>query len=142
MRSIRMKVALYEVCLSYIIYCLMFYFIPPPRQICGISLVRGKEFSKYWEKGFNSEEGNDTYEWCSSKFLIYGFIETCKNIASSYLKVGDESMSEIRFRTTVKGNLTHLPYILRKPKPLGIYFKTSSCYVLEAMLFIEINRGK
>ena len=51
--------------------------------------------------------------------LIDGFNEACKNISDSYLKVGDDSMSEIIFRTTAKGNLSHLYYILRKPEPLG-----------------------
>ena len=51
-RLIRVKVDLYEVFLSYIIYCLLFYImnIPTPLfcQICGISHSRGKEFMKYW----------------------------------------------------------------------------------------------
>ena len=37
--------------------------------------------------------------------LINGFNAACNNIAASDLKVGDESMSAIRFRTTAKGNL-------------------------------------
>ena len=50
--SIRVEVYLYEVCLSYIIYCLLFYFktILTPfffHQISGISLTRGKEFRKF-----------------------------------------------------------------------------------------------
>ena len=53
------------------------------------------------------------------RLLIHGFNEACKNIAASYLKVEDESMGEIHFRTTVKGDLPHLSYILRKPEPLG-----------------------
>ena len=56
--------------------------------------------------------------------LIYGFNTACKNISASSLKVGDESMSEIRFRTTAKGKLPHLFYIFRKLYPLGIDFKT------------------
>ena len=35
------------------------------------------------------------------------------------MKVFDKSMSAIRFQTAVKGNLTHLSYIFRKPEPLG-----------------------
>ena len=57
-RSILIKVDFYEVCLSGIIYCLIFYFMTIPilfffsRQICGISLTRGKEFKNYWPKVF------------------------------------------------------------------------------------------
>ena len=59
--------------------------------------------------------------------LIYGFDAACKNIAASFLKVGDESMSEIRFQTTEKWDLPHLYYIFRKPEPLGTEFKTVAC---------------
>ena len=48
------------------------------------------------------------------KVLIGGFNEACKNIAASYLKVGNDSMSVIRFRTTSKGDLFNLSYIYRK----------------------------
>ena len=41
------------------------------------------------------------------KFLIDGFNEACKNIDACSLKVGDESMSAIRFWTTEKGNLPY-----------------------------------
>ena len=61
---------------------------------------------------------------------------------SQFLKVGDESMSAIRFRTTAKGNLLHLSYIFRKPDPLGTKFKTVACSVTGALLFIEVQRGK
>ena len=51
-RSIQINVDLYEVCIYYTFYCLHFYFmtmIIPPflRQICGISVTRGKEFINY-----------------------------------------------------------------------------------------------
>ena len=68
-----------EVCLSYIIYCLLFYFLtiltsfPTPRQICDIYLTRRKEFRKYWSQGFESEEDKDTDEWWRIKLLINGF---------------------------------------------------------------------
>ena len=69
--------------------------------------------------------------------LIYGFNESCKNIAVIYLKIGDDSMVVIRFQTTYKGNLPHLSYIFRNPEPLGTEFKTMDCSVTEALLFIE-----
>ena len=51
-------------------------------------------------------------------------------------------MSEIRFRTTAKGNLPHLSYMFCKPEPPGTDFKTLACYVTGALLFIEVQRGK
>ena len=59
-----------------------------------------------------------------------------------FLSCGDESMSEIRFRTTAKGNLPHLSYIFRKPEPLGTEFKTVACSVTGALLFKEVQSGK
>ena len=57
---------MYEVFLSYIIYCLQFYFMTVlipfyPRQICGISLNRVKEFRNNWSKVFESEEDKAIY---------------------------------------------------------------------------------
>ena len=43
--------------------------------------------------------------------LIDGFNEVCNNIASGYMKVGDDSMSAIRSRNTANGDLPHLYYI-------------------------------
>ena len=60
----------------------------------------------------------------------------CKNIDAGFLKVGDESMSAIRFRTTAKGNLPHLSYILRKPEPLGTEFNTVAFSVTGALISI------
>ena len=65
-----------------------------------------------------------TDEWWREKHLFDGFNTSCKNIAASSLKVGDKSMSEIRFCTTAKGNLPHLSYIFQKPEPLSNEFKT------------------
>ena len=70
------------------------------------------------------------------------FNAACNNIGSISMKVGDESMSAIRFRTTAKGNLPHLSYIFCKPEPLGIEFKKVSCSVTGALLFIVLHRGK
>ena len=78
------------------------------------------------------------YEWWRAKLLIDGFNGVRKNIASSFLKVGDESMSAIRFRTTSKGNLPHLSYIFRKPDPLGTEFNKVACYVTGDLIFTKV----
>ena len=54
----------------------------------------------------------------------------------------DESISVIRFRTTAKGNLTHLYYIFYNLDPLETEFNTVSCYSTGALLLIEVHRGK
>ena len=82
----------------------------------------------------------NTDEWWRAKHLFDGFITACKNIAASFLKVGDESMSAIRFWKTAKDNLPHLSYIFRKPDPPGTEFKTIACSVTGDLLFIEVQR--
>ena len=67
-----------------------------------------------------------------------GLNEVCKNIAASYLKVGDKSISAISFWKTAKGNLPHLSYIVHKPEPLGTEFKTFACYVTWDLLFVKV----
>ena len=84
----------------------------------------------------------NTDEWWRAKHVFNGFNTACKNIAASCLKVGDESMSAIRFRTTAKGNLPHLSYIFRNPEPLSTKFKTVAYSVTGALLFIEVQGGK
>ena len=74
--------------------------------------------------------------------LIGALNETCENIYASYQKVGDDSTSKISFRTMEKGDLTHLNYILRKPDPLGTYFRTVACSVTWALILIELQRRK
>ena len=83
-----------------------------------------KEFRKYCPKVFELEDDNAIYEWLGGNLLTHGFYEACNNTASSYLKVGDESMSAIFFQKIAKGNLPHLYYIFHNPEPLGKEFKT------------------
>ena len=123
-RSIGIKVYLYEVCLSEIIYYLLFYLKTiltpfPPCQISGIYPTREMEFKKYWPQGFELEEDKVTNDWWREKLLIDGFNAVCNNNDTSFLKVGDESMSKNCVQTTAKGNLTHFSYIFHKPEQLS-----------------------
>ena len=68
--------------------------------------------------------------------LTHGFNEACKNIAASYMKVGYEYISVIRFWTTEEGDLPHLSYIFRNMEPLGIEFKEVYFYGKGAFIFI------
>ena len=88
------------------------------------------------------EEEKETDEWWRGEFLIDGFNTACKNIYASFLKVGDESISAIRFQTTEKGNLPHLYYIFRKPEPLGTDFNKFDCSVTGSLLLIVVHIGK
>ena len=93
-------------------------------------------------KVFESEEDKATDEWWRDFFLINGFNESCNDIASSALKIGDELTSAISFMKTTKGNLAHLSYILRKLDPPGTEFKTLACSITGALLLIEFQKVK
>ena len=54
-------------------------------------------------------KGSD--KWCKSRLVIDGFNELFKNVAVSYLKVGNDSIIEISFWTKAKGGLPILSYI-------------------------------
>ena len=57
-------------------------------------------------------------------------------------KTADESMSDIRFRTTPKGDSPHYLYIFMRPEPLGTKMKNVACSRLGTMLHLEIQKGK
>ena len=61
------------------------------------------------------------------RLLTDGFSEVRKNISASYLKVDNRSMGEIRFCTTSKGGLSHLPYISCQMEPPGIEYNNVNC---------------
>ena len=84
-------------------YIFVAYIIPGARSSGSIGHKYLRQKSKKYD------------EWWRARAFIYGFNEVCKNIAASYLKVGNESMSAIYFWNTEKGDLPNLSYILHKP---------------------------
>ena len=63
--------------------------------------------------------------------MIYGFNETCSNIAANCLKVGDDSMSTIRFLTLPKRDLPLLSYIFCKLEPVSFGVRSHICLYQE-----------
>eukprot|EP00957_Ditylum_brightwellii_P095397 7266635-Ditylum_brightwellii.AAC.1 len=45
-------------------------------------------------------------------------------------------------QTTATGDLPHLSFIERKPEPLGVEFKNSTCGVIGMFLAMELQRGR
>ena len=66
-----------------------------------------------------------------------GFNDACKKIAASYLKVGDESMSDSHFQTTAKGDSHQLSHILRMSEPMDTEFNTEAFYFTWGLIFLE-----
>ena len=76
-------------------------------QVCGISLTRFKEFRKFWPCSFVDPLVKVTDNFWKIRGLIDGFNESRRKIASGKDKTTDESISDIRFCTTPKGDLPH-----------------------------------
>jgi hypothetical protein len=53
----------------------------------------------------------------------------------------DELMAAFRPRTSKRGGLPHLSFIMRKPKPLGTVFKCVADGSTGIMLFLELQKG-
>ena len=68
--------------------------------------------------------------------------DSCKKIFSGVVKIANDSMSEIFFSTTPKGNLPHYYYIFRKLDPLGMAINNGACFMLGNMLHLDIQKGK
>ena len=56
--------------------------------------------------------------------------------------MADESMGDIRFCTTPKGDLPHHSYIFRSLEILGTCVNNVACSRLGTMLYLDIQKGK
>jgi hypothetical protein len=86
---------------------------------------RFKQIKQVIPKAFVGNDESDP--WNPINALIDGFNSArAQEIASSFCKVHDESMSAWKARTTKLGGLPFLSFVLRKPKPLGTEFKVTA----------------
>jgi hypothetical protein len=58
------------------------------------------------------------------------------------LWISVESMSAWKPRTTDKGDLPNISFIVPKPKPLGTEFKATACPITGVLRCLVIQRGK
>ncbi len=80
--------------------------------------------------------------WMIDRYLC-DFLQNRKRlVAATCWKVLDKLMSAFRPRTRKTGNLPHLSYLLRKPKPLGTEFKCCADTGTGIMLCMEVQEGK
>jgi hypothetical protein len=87
-----------------------------------MKLYRFKQLKKLMQKAFVGKDKQDP--WHPIIAMMIGFNNSrAQDIATSYQKVFDESMSAWKARTTQLGGLPFLSFVLRKPKPLGTEFK-------------------
>ena len=108
---------LYEFCLSYNIYCLLF------NSMIILALFPPVKFVAYITPGERSS-GSIGHNYLSrNRKMIkmngrgkgFQFMASTRHAIIYPPVVGDKSMSLICFWTTAKGNLPHLYYILCKP---------------------------
>jgi len=77
----------------------------------------------------NPREANHDPWYKFSKFIAAFNYNRAKMIVASVIKLLDESMSAWCPRKDKTGGLPNIPFILRKPEPLGTEFKSIACSV-------------
>ena len=90
----------------------------------------------------DDKKEKETPWWKIDKFLCEFVLNRQRIVAATCWKVLDEMMSAFRPRTRKTGNLPHLSYLLRKPKPLGTEFKCCANTGTGIMLCLETQEGK
>ena len=107
-----------------------------------MKLYRFKEFRYFLPRIFEQPMDQDCDPWWKFSSAIKAFNDIRKtHIKSSHVKVLDESMASWRPRTSKNGGLPNISYIIRKPEPLGIEFKTVCCPISGIMTRMEMRRG-
>ena len=118
------------------------YLTLSPSQVCGVSLKRLEDFKAFWPCYFTTPTVKGMDNFWKVRELIYGFTESCRQIASGMVNAANESMGAIQFCTNPKGNLPHYYYILRYIETLGTDIRNVDCYRLGSMLHLEIQKRK
>ena len=89
-----------------------------------MSYTRFNKIKEHWIDQFADEDVRETDQWWKVRRLVEGFNKNRSQVvASSRVKVLDETMSAYRPQTSKTGNIPHLSFIARKPEPLGTELK-------------------
>jgi hypothetical protein len=87
---------------------------------------RFKQFRKFYPVMWEKKEMEGIDEWWQGISMTDEFNKRRKKVVSaSREKTADESMCAMHPYTTKLGGWPHIPYILRKPDPLGTEFKNT-----------------
>jgi len=104
---------------------------------------RHEQIRSYMSKLFEDPTREEEDIWWRFSKCIDEFNKNRQmTVASSKIKVMDESMSAFRPQTTKTGNLPNISHILRKPEPLGSEYKVVACSKTGMFLHLEIQKGK
>lgn len=112
-------------------------------RLIGVSYTRFKDIKKFFAYSFCDPEVDQGDPW----WRIHGFVDAYNenrrtNVAASFIKLFNESMSAWHPQTTKTGGLFHLSFISWKPEPLGTEFKMAGCSKTKVGLALEIQEGK
>jgi hypothetical protein len=120
------------------------YGSPNLKNFTSMSFDRFKAIKSFYHLCFVDPSTVDKSDpWWEIRFMVNAFNKNRNTkVAASVYKVMDESMSSFRPQTSKTGNLPHISYIMRKPKPLGTEFKNMVCGATRMMLALEIQEGK
>ena len=90
-----------------------FEYLPlSPLQVYGVSLTGFKEFKAFWPSSFTTPTVKGIDNFWEVQGINERFNDSHRQIASGAVKTANESMGDIRFRTTPKDNLRRYSYIL------------------------------
>ena len=78
-----------------------------PLQVCGGYLTRFKEFKAFFPYFFTTPKVKGIDNFWKVQGIIGGFNDSNRQIASGVVKTAGESMGDISFRITPKGDLPH-----------------------------------
>ena len=117
----------------------LFYFIIVFSQF----VFSFNQIKKYFHLIFSDPTLKWTDEYNPVIAGVRGFNKNRKQVvAACRVKVADELMSPFCLKHSPTGNLPNISFIVRKPEPLGIEFKTVCCARTGIMIWMEIQRSK
>lgn len=94
-------------------------------------------------KAFGDEAKEGTDAWFKIRSGVDGHnANRLRTVNMSEVIVPDELMSPFRPRTTASGELDHISFVDRKPKPMGTEFKCVCDGRHGLMLYLEIQEGQ
>ena len=86
-----------------------------PLQVCSVSLTSFKYFRMFWPSSFVYPSVKGTNNFWKVRGIIDGFNKSHRQIASGVGKMSDESMSDMLFFTTPKGDFrTNYIFLVRR----------------------------
>ena len=118
--------------------------IPTVKELTGMSLTRFNDIKPHFFSCFISGEEDTSNPWFRADVIEEAMnANRVKVVAAGHIKVLDESMSSFRPRTSKTGNLPHISYIMRKPRPLGTEDKNGGDAATNMLCGSgEIQKGK